>query len=173
MLDSALNLNREQAMADEQKKGKGKVVIAVIAVLVLLIVGLVAVFFYVTSEPKAQEAQSEQTAATSESNAKYLRIGPIFQLDQFIVNLLSQGGRRYLKVSISLEMTTPNLENELNAKRAPVRDIIIDVLTSKSIDDISTTRGKDKLKEEIIQRLNEILVDGKIRNIFLTDMAIQ
>lgn len=160
-------------MADEQKKGKGKVVIAVIAVLVLLIVGLVAVFFYATSEPKAQEAQSEQTAATSESNAKYLRIGPIFQLDQFIVNLLSQGGRRYLKVSISLEMTTPNLENELNAKRAPVRDIIIDVLTSKSIDDISTTRGKDKLKEEIIQRLNEILVDGKIRNIFLTDMAIQ
>lgn len=160
-------------MADEQKKGKGKVVIAVIAVLVLLIVGLVAVFFYATSEPKAQEAQSEQVAATSESNAKYLRIGPIFQLDQFIVNLLSQGGRRYLKVSISLEMTTANLENELNAKRAPVRDIIIDVLTSKSIDDISTTRGKDKLKEEIIQRLNEILVDGKIRNIFLTDMAIQ
>lgn len=159
-------------MADEQKKGKGKVVIAVIAVLVLLIAGLVAVFFYATSEPKAQEAQSEQAAA-SESNAKYLRIGPIFQLDQFIVNLLSQGGRRYLKVSISLEMTTPNLENELNAKRAPVRDIIIDILTSKSIDDISTTRGKDKLKEEIIQRLNEILVDGKIRNIFLTDMAIQ
>lgn len=159
-------------MADEQKKGKGKVVIAVIAVLVLLIAGLVAVFFYATSEPKAQEAQSEQVAA-SESNAKYLRIGPIFQLDQFIVNLLSQGGRRYLKVSISLEMTTPNLENELNAKRAPVRDIIIDILTSKSIDDISTTRGKDKLKEEIIQRLNEILVDGKIRNIFLTDMAIQ
>lgn len=159
-------------MADEQKKGKGKVVIAVIVVLVLLIAGLVAVFFYATSEPKAQEAQSEQAAA-SESNAKYLRIGPIFQLDQFIVNLLSQGGRRYLKVSISLEMTTPNLENELNAKRAPVRDIIIDILTSKSIDDISTTRGKDKLKEEIIQRLNEILVDGKIRNIFLTDMAIQ
>lgn len=159
-------------MADEQKKGKGKVVIAIIAVLVLLVVGLVAVFFYATSEPKAQEAQGEQVAA-SESNAKYLRMGPIFQLDQFIVNLLSQGGRRYLKVSISLEMTTPNLENELNAKRAPVRDIIIEILTSKSIDDISTTRGKDKLKEEIIQRLNEILVDGKIRNIFLTDMAIQ
>lgn len=159
-------------MADEQKKGKGKVVIAIIAVLVLLVVGLVAVFFYATSEPKAQEAQETQVVA-SESNAKYLRIGPIFQLDQFIVNLLSQGGRRYLKVSISLEMTTPNLENELNAKRAPVRDIIIEILTSKSIDDISTTRGKDRLKEEIIQRLNEILVDGKIRNIFLTDMAIQ
>lgn len=160
-------------MADEQKKGKGKAIIAVVAVLVLLIAGLVAVFFYATSEPKAQTTQSEQTTQGGESNAKYLRIGPIFQLDQFIVNLLSQGGRRYLKVSISLEMTTPNLENELNAKRAPVRDIIIDILTSKSIDDISTTRGKERLKEEIVQRLNEILVDGKIRNIFLTDMAIQ
>ena len=82
-------------------------------------------------------------------------------------------GRRYLKINIGLEMTTANLENELNAKRALVRDIIIGILTSKSPEDISTTRGKDKMKEEIVQRLNENLVDGKIRNVFISDMAIQ
>lgn len=162
-------------MADEQQKGKGKVIIIIIVVLLVLLAGLVAVFFYTTKTGESSEAtpQSEQVLATNESNAKYLRIGPVFQLDQFIVNLLSQGGRRYLKVNIGLEMTTIKLESELNAKRAPIRDIIIEILTSKSPEDISTTRGKEKLKEEIVQRLNEILVDGKIRNVFLTDMAIQ
>lgn len=161
-------------MAEEQQKGKGKLVIVIIIVLLLLLAGLVVAFLYLTkTDDIASTAPQSEQLSTSESSARYLRIGPIYQLDQFIVNLLSQGGRRYLKINIGLEMTTANLENELNVKRAPVRDIIIEILTSKSPEDISTTRGKDKLKEEIVQRLNEILVDGKIRNVFLTDMAIQ
>lgn len=171
-------------MADEQKPsggGKGKIIAIIIVVLLLLIAGLVVAFMFLTQTPEesAQAAVGNsntpqaQANVMGETNARYLRIGPIFQLDQFIVNLLSQGGRRYLKINIGLEMTTPNLENELNAKRALVRDIIIGILTSKSPEDISTTRGKDKMKEEIVQRLNENLVDGKIRNVFISDMAIQ
>lgn len=174
-------------MAEEQQQpsggGKGKIIVIIIAVLLLLIAGLVVAFMFLTQTPEesAQAAagnsnapqQNQADNAMGETNARYLRIGPIFQLDTFIVNLLSQGGRRYLKINIGLEMTTANLENELNAKRALVRDIIIGILTSKSPEDISTTRGKDKMKEEIVQRLNENLVDGKIRNVFISDMAIQ
>ncbi|MGX2983478.1 flagellar basal body-associated FliL family protein [Helicobacter sp. 23-1045] len=174
-------------MAEEQQQpsggGKGKIIVIIIVVLLLLIAGLVVAFMFLTQTPEesaqavAGNSNAPQQTQTSnvmgETNARYLRIGPIFQLDQFIVNLLSQGGRRYLKISIGLEMTTANLENELNAKRALVRDIIIGILSSKSPEDISTTRGKDKMKEEIVQRLNENLVDGKIRNVFISDMAIQ
>lgn len=176
-------------MAEEQQQpsggGKGKIIVIIIVVLLLLIAGLVVAFMFLTQTPEEnaqnavgnsnapQQAQPNTTDTMGESNARYLRIGPIFQLDQFIVNLLSQGGRRYLKINIGLEMTTPNLENELNAKRALVRDIIIGILTSKSPEDLSTTRGREKMKEEIAQRLNESLVDGKIRNVFISDMAIQ
>lgn len=171
-------------MADEQKAsggGKGKIIVIIIVVLLLLIAGLVVAFMFLTQEPKegasgemgADGAPQAQSEMGGDTNARYLRIGPIFQLDQFIVNLLSQGGRRYLKINLGLEMTTPVLENELNAKRPLVRDVIIGVLSSKSAEDLSTTRGKDKMKEEIVQRLNESLVDGKIRNVFISDMAIQ
>lgn len=172
-------------MAEEQQQpsggGKGKIIAIIIVVFVLLIAGLVVAFMFLTQTPEEStqaavgnsNAPQAQESVMSETNARFLRIGPIFQLDTFIVNLLSQGGRRYLKINIGLEMTTPNLENELNAKRALLRDIIIGVLTSKSPEDLSTTRGKDKMKEEIAQRLNENLVDGKIRNVFISDMAIQ
>ncbi len=173
-------------MADEQQPasggGKGKIIAIIIVVFVLLIAGLVVAFMFLTQTPEesaqavagnSNAPQTQQSNTMGETNARYLRIGPIFQLDTFIVNLLSQGGRRYLKINIGLEMTTANLENELNAKRALVRDIIIGILTSKSPEDISTTRGKDKMKEEIVQRLNENLVDGKVRNVFISDMAIQ
>lgn len=170
-------------MAEEQKQGKNKTIIIIIAALLVLLIGLGAAFYFLTKpaeEEKPQAGAEQQAAATqdatqevTQTNSKYIRIGSVFKLDQFIVNLINQGGKRYLKINISLEMTLPTLENELTAKSAPIRDIVIDVLSSKSVEEIQSSRGREKAKEEIAQRLNEILVDGKIRNVFFQDWAIQ
>ena len=163
-----------------------KIIIIIVILLVVILLGIAAAFFFLTQSgkevpnPIQQEqnqvnntttTQSPATAGTISSN--YTRVGMIYQLDQFIVNLQTQSGRRYLKTTIGLEMTTPNLENELNTKRVPIRDTIINILSSKSLEEVSTQRGKDKLKEEIAQRINESLVDGKIRNVFFIDFAVQ
>lgn len=159
-------------MAQEGKSNK--IIIIIIAILILILLGLGAAFFLLTSNNNEEAVQnSNATPQEIGSGTNYTRIGTVYQLDQFIVNLLSQSGRRYLKTTIALEMTNPNLQNELEAKRGPVRDTLNTILSSKSIDEISTTRGKEKLKEEIVQRLNEFLVDGKVRNVFFLDFAIQ
>lgn len=173
-------------MADEQNnKGKSKIIIIIIAILLVIVLLLGAVFYFMTKSPSQEEpSQMQSTSQNSASlgdaqtssnvnSRNYIRVGPTYQLDQFIVNLLTQSGRRYLKVTMSLEMTNADLQNELSAKLPAVRDTIIDILSSKSLEDVSTTRGKEKVKEEIVQRLNEFLVDGKIRNVFFIDSAIQ
>ncbi|RDU65202.1 flagellar basal body-associated FliL family protein [Helicobacter sp. MIT 14-3879] len=163
---------------EEEKKDKSKTIIIIISVLLILLIAIGIAFYLMVKVPEEKIQQNptipqEDNTPTTQTNAKYIRIGPIFKLDQFIVNLANQNGRRYLKVNVELEMTTKELENELTSKRAPIRDIIIDILSSKSAEEIGTTRGRYKTKDEITQRLNEILVDGKIRNTFLTDMAVQ
>lgn len=172
-------------MAEEQaSKGKSKIVIIIAVILIIVALLLGAVFYFMTKgstqEDNSQMQSVSQNNSTTDAQTNgsigsknYIRVGPTYQLDQFIVNLLTQSGRRYLKVTMSLEMTTPSLQNELSAKLPAIRDTIIDILSSKSLEDVSTTRGKEKIKEEIVQRLNEFLVDGKIRNVFFIDSAIQ
>lgn len=162
-------------MAEEAKKSN-KIFIIIIVVLILILLALGGIFLFLQSNSKGKEIQPDNINTTEEiksGSTNYTTIGIVYQLDQFIVNLLSQSGRRYLKTTIGLEMNNPNLQNELDNKRGPIRDTINTILSSKSIDEISTARGKEKLKEEIVLRLNEFLVDGKIRNIFFLDFAIQ
>lgn len=161
-----------------ETKGKSKLIIIIIAILLLILIAGAAAFWYFTKNLDAPQTQAQQTqdappSDTSPTQTNYMRIGPIYQLDQFIVNLLTQGGRRYVKTTIGLEMTSQNLENELNAKRPALRDTIIKILMSKSQEEISTPRGLEKLAEEIAQRVNAMLTDGKIRNVFIMDLAIQ
>lgn len=167
-------------MAEEQKPKKNKLILMIIITLIIIILLLGGAFYFMTKNSTEIEApqdipQAPQVNAGGalQTNPNYIRVGSIYQLDQFIVNLLTQSGRRYLKTTIGLEMTKPELQNELNLKRAPIRDTIVEILSSKSLEEVSTTRGKEKLKEEIVQRINEFLVDGKIRNVFFIDFVIQ
>ena len=97
----------------------------------------------------------------------------MYPLDGFTVNLLSESGRRYLKVEMNLEIEGEELSAELDTKKPVLRDIIIRILSSKSLEEISTIKGKEKLKEQIVNELNMHLKDGKVKNIYFTDFVVQ
>ena len=171
-----------------KKGGNGALMIIIIAIFVLLLVigGLVAFLMLSSDEPKeanmatpAQTQTPTQTqAAPAQNKAKrggndYSNMGPIYPLDQFVVNLLSENGSRFLKTKIDLEQSDELLTAELDKKKALLRDIIIRTLSSKTYEEVSTAKGKDRLKDEIVGKLNEVLNDGYIKNIFFTDFVVQ
>ena len=100
-------------------------------------------------------------------------IGPIYPLDTFIVNLVSNNANRYLKCKIDLELDSPELQQEIDKKLPAIRDLIIRILSSKTVEEIQTSRGKEKLKEEIKRKINEILTTGEVRNVYFTEFVIQ
>ena len=51
--------------------------------------------------------------------------------------------------------------------------MILLLLSSKSLDEIQTVEGKIALRQELIQRINQILTTGKIRNLYFTEFVIQ
>lgn len=177
----------EETQGTEQgAAGKNKLVIiiiaAVIALLLIIAAVLVSISLSSSGEPEqnagapmaGQMPQSAPPmAGTPRSAGAKLSVGPMYAFDQFIVNLTTQSGRRYLKTTINVELTQPTLTAELDTKRAVVRDTVISILSSKSIEEISTSKGKDKLKSEIVERLNEFLVDGKVVDLFFTEFVIQ
>ena len=165
-----------------EKKPKGNMVlIIVVALLVPLLVGGGATAFFLLggedeAAPVTQTTQSDMKSDKKKSSKKStdgLAIGPMYPMAQFVVNLLSESGNRFLKVAVDLELSDAKLQPEMDQKKSLVRDIIIRTFSSKTFEEISTLKGKDKLKEEVLNKINENLSDGYIKNIYFTDFVVQ
>ena len=146
----------EETGAPKKSNNIVLIVIAVVLVLVLAIVGLVVVMLAGDdSQQGSQNPQSMQSGTQKPIKLmESMDVGPMFPLDTFTVNLLSDSGRRYLKVQMNLELDDDDLAPELETKTAVVRDVVIRLLSSKTLEEISTSKGKLKLKEQMVNQIN-------------------
>ncbi len=176
----------EETTQEEQQEGGKKsnsliLVIIIVVLILIIVVGAAVTVLMMGGEDTGAKAQ--QTSAPQErpmqrpsqgiQESALSEIGPMFPLDTFTVNLLSESGRRYLKVEMNLELSGEELGLELDNKTAVIRDIIIRLLSSKSLEEISTAKGKEKLKEQIVDQLNMRLRDGRINNVYFTEFVVQ
>lgn len=178
---------KEEASA-EAKKSKNLLMIIIIVILLLIVIGggVIAYLLLNDDEKEAQAAQQQtpppqektltpKTKSSSDDlvSRKLSEIGTLYPLDTFTINLKSDSGRRYLKATISLELNGPELSVELDAKKAVLRDRIIRILTSKTLEEISSIKGKQKVSDQIVDVLNSMLADGSIKSIYFTEFVIQ
>lgn len=178
---------KEEESAPQEKKSGNMLMIIIIVVLVLIIIlGAVAFLFIggddeaaVSSTPVQQEKPKKSVKKSSNYNSgdEDLRslneIGILYPLDTFTVNLKSDSGRRFLKTTISLELEGEELSLELDAKAPVLRDRIIRILTSKTLEEVSSKKGKNKLSMQIMDTLNSMISDGRIKGIYFTEFVIQ
>lgn len=173
----------EEEVKEEKKKSNKGLIIAIIGILLLLIIAVVVLVFIFLGgkeQPPAEGEGTHQTAkeAPSHSNgaarSDFAKMGPTFSIPEpFVVNLMGQNGRRYVKAQIALELSNPELQKEVTTKLLLIKDTIIRVMSSKTFEEISTPKGRDKLKEEMLQEINSYMVDGYIKSIFFSEFVIQ
>lgn len=90
----------------------------------------------------------------------------------FIVNLAG-GGHNFLKVDIALELTDKAVESEIEDKLPKIKDTILLILSEQTPENIADNRGKLRLKDELMKRLNSYLTAGKIANVYFTSFVVQ
>lgn len=173
----------EEEVKEEKKKGNKGLIIAIIGILVLLIVAVVVLVFIFLGgkeQPPAEGEGGHQTTKEAPAHANgaarsdFAKMGPTFVIPEpFVVNLMGQNGRRYVKASIALELSSPELQKEVTTKLLLIKDTIIRVMSSKTFEEISTPKGRDKLKEEILQEINSYMVDGYIKSVLFSEFIIQ
>lgn len=165
------NEEKEENVAEEEESPKKKSsLLPMIIILVVLLIALGGGFFawqkFMAAPPAGEkkvveEKKKEQTEPS------------IFKLETFVVNLARNAGRRYLKTTLELELNDKLIEKEIRSKLAQIRDSILILLSGKSFDDVNTVGGKYKLKDEIITRINTILLEGRVRQIYFTEFVVQ
>ena len=189
-------------MAEEEKvapsggEKKSKAILFVIigiVVVLLLLVGIVVAMLMMgghDEEEQKQETPQVQTqmapaqiivgSTVNVRNTDRLVPGLIYPAEgpiPFTANLMTQTGKRYLKTSMQFELDKDELKAnaikiELDRKLPLLKDTIIEILSSKSVEDVASTKGKNRLKDEIVKRINEFLIDGKVGDVYFVEFVV-
>jgi len=121
------------------------------------------------SQGKSKKKSKEKEKGNSEA-------GATISFEPFLVNLADKEASRYLKASVRLLVTDKEIAEKLakgDVLMPKMRDTILTILSTKTAADITTNEGKEKLKEEILTRVNQFLPEEDAKEVFFTDFVIQ
>ena len=171
----------DQASTDATEDGGGKKKLFIMigaAALVLIIVGVVAFMMLggggkKKEGDKAADANAATAAAPAPAGGAAPGVVMTFPLEPFIVNIYDGQELRYLKVKVEMEMANVAIKPELESRLAPIRDAILVVLTTKTLQDIQDVQGKNQLREEILASVSKIVAQGKVTRVYFTDFVVQ
>ena len=160
--DEKIEQNEVQP-TQEKKKGSALKWIAIIGVVLMVLAAAGGGGWYYMNKAQAAKKEAPQAPA----------IGAMWPMEPFIVNLADSNGERYLKLVIQLEVSDPLCVQELDQLKPKLRDNVLDLLSVKTYKELMELTGKQKLREEMVMRLNAFLTKGKINKVYFTEFVIQ
>ncbi|GJQ48624.1 flagellar protein FliL [Candidatus Kuenenia stuttgartiensis] len=101
--------------------------------------------------------------------------GPIIvTIDTIVVNLSGSNLRRYLKAKVILEVRNEEARGKLETRTIQVKDRLISILSSKTIDDIDSVEGREYIKREIKDSVDVILnMEKAVLQVYFEDFVVQ
>ncbi|MEN3028122.1 MAG: flagellar basal body-associated FliL family protein [Aquificaceae bacterium] len=149
--------------AREEKKGGSKKFLLIIPLLLLLVAGGVGAYFLLFAKKEKKE----------ESAPPPTQVGVMMELGVFTVNLADRNVDAFARVAITLELSNEKVRQEVERRLPIIKDAIIDIISSKTSSFVRTPEGRENLRLELIRRINTILFEGGVRNIYFTEFVVQ
>lgn len=100
-------------------------------------------------------------------------MGPTVPLEPFVVNLSDPGRSRYAKIVAQLEVDADQTAAAIDGLKPKVRDALLMLFSSKTSEEMVTVGGKETLRNEIIRRVNGLLLSGKVVEVYFTEFVVQ
>ncbi|HBR28966.1 MAG TPA: hypothetical protein DD789_05915 [Firmicutes bacterium] len=150
-----------------EKTGKANQVIITITVCLLIFFAAVfgATMFFIY---RIMPVKENYTKVTAGNEVKYLM--PLGE--EVLVNLADPLKQRYVKLNFTIVLDSEETQAEIEKRKAQVRDIVIKICRAKNSEELREKEGNDKLRNEIITAINEILPFGQVMDIFFTDFIV-
>lgn len=145
------------------KKGSKALILIIVITAVVLGAGGFAGYALLAGKKTDNEAHEKKSDSKTS----------IIALDPFVLNLADHG--RYLKVTIQFEISDESLHETVKTKTPQLRDTIITLVSSKSLNSISSPEGKFQLKDEVLFRANQVMGMEKdiFKNLYFTEFVMQ
>jgi flagellar FliL protein len=183
---------KEEGAEAPKKKGNKMIPIIAVALLVLLVGGGMGFAFMgggketepeeVHVEPLLKIAKLEPFIVNLGEHTAFIKVSLLLEYDQHILDSViaghgSGGGHGYGGGAAGGGAPPdPTALPEVMLAREPmVRDAIIRVLASKRAVEVLTIDGKERLKEEIVESVNEALQfsESTVTNVYFAEFIVQ
>jgi len=160
---------KDDAQPEEEKEGRSKKsnksLFLVIGIIVLALVGGIAAYALLAGGKGGSHDTHEKKEEKKEVKSA------LVALDSFVLNLSEQG--RFLKVTMQFELADAANQPMVAEKTPQLRDAIITLVSSKSVESVSSPEGKLQLKDELLLRANQAVGKDIFKNLYFTEFVMQ
>lgn len=119
---------------------------------------------------EAGEAEGEHGAVDSHGKpvAK-----PVYTVENMVLNPAQSGGTRYLVLSISFSVKDSTTVSKMKDREPELRDILLKVLGSKTVPQLSDIAARPALKAEVRAQAGRLFGEKTITDVFFPQFVIQ
>jgi flagellar FliL protein len=119
-----------------------------------------------------EASDGEEGGDTQMAEAIYLPIDPAF-----VVNFASQGKARFLQVTVEVMTRDPEIPEKVKLHMPVIRNNLMLLFSDQSYDSISTLEGKEALREQALEVVQQILEeetgDPGVEAVYFTSFVMQ
>lgn len=156
---------------------RNKIFLMVVAILIAITLILTAAFVLWTTMDNSR--QDPQTTAHNSVNgvqggkpvpAEQAKANTV-ELKEIMTNLA--GGQKFIRVSFAFELENKKAKEEFEKLDFKMKAIIIQTLADMTSEQVSGSQGFDALTSALMNKMNPLLQEGKLRQVYITDHVIQ
>ncbi len=160
----------DEELDDEPEDKSGSKKFIVIASLVLVLLGGGGVAAYMSG--MLGEFLASDAPATAEAPPPVPTV--FHQLPTMLANLAGERGQpRFLKFTVSLELTDPSAIPRLRQLEPRIIDVLQTHFRELRMDDLRESHGIPVLRGELLARINSAIRPAKITSVLLKEILIQ
>ena len=168
----------DEMETNPEKSGGGgsKTLLIIIIAAFLLFMLIAGAGFFILWKKLPNSANTKTDAVEQAAQKEQLaqaEVGPVYDLQAFVVNLADPGGNRFLRVKMSLEVKDEELVKQMDKQRIRLRDKILTILSSKSYQNVNTVQGKTELRTEICAAVDSFFEKGAVKNVYFSEFVVE
>ncbi len=153
---------------DDKPRGKGSKLLPLLVLMNLGGTGFTA-FKVMTAQPAHAEPPPEPPKVPLTNEV----VGPVVPMEPFVVNLDEPGTSRYLKLTIQLELISPEAEAVITKNKQVMRDAILSHLSGLKHADTLGSKAKELLRTAIMEKVEKTIGPNHVRRMFFQEFVVQ
>lgn len=161
----------EKTPAEEAPEASGPKLPLLTFVFLLLNLGATGFVAYMSLFPVAPPEPPPPVEEVEENTA--VVVGPLVDLDAFLVNLNEEKASRYLRTKIQLEVEDQLTADLLERAKPILRSELLAYLSSLTVADTLGSEAKSKITQEVLNRVNARVGENKAKRLFFTEFVVQ
>ncbi len=168
----------EELLEEERSGGGGGKLGLLIGLINLLgLIGLAAYLFFFAKPDPADQAQLEEQALKEElspgKREQAKAPGPMMEFGTLVINLREPTGDRYLKIKLQLELDSEGTRKEIEARLSQARYQLTLLLSGQRVADVQGPAAMEGLRRAMTRRLNALLSEGRVINVWPDEWIVQ